>query len=145
MAALFRGHAAFHIERANQQVIQLAIKYFAIIFATGFVLGTLRVMLLVPNLGARNAELLEIPVMLAAIFVVGRWIAFQSNSRQQAFRTGFLALAMMLGAEILLAALLFGKMPMDALLNKDPVSGSAYYLALLVFAMVPGLLYGRRT
>lgn len=124
---------------------QLAIKYFAIIFATGFVLGTLRVILLVPNIGARNAELLEIPVMLAAIFLVGRWIAFQCKSRQQAFRSGFVALAMMLGAEVLLAALLLGKTPMDALLNKDPVSGSAYYLSLLVFAMVPGLLYGRRT
>ena len=122
-------------------MIRLAAIYFAIVFAVGFLLGTLRVILLVPNMGARNAELLEIPVMLVAIVFVGRWIAFRSASQRQALWTGFLALAMLLGAEVALAALLFRKPPMEALFNKDPVSGTAYYCSLLVFAIMPRMQF----
>ncbi|MDX1925211.1 MAG: hypothetical protein SFV81_01755 [Pirellulaceae bacterium] len=116
---------------------RLALTYFAILFAIGFVLGTLRVMLLVPSLGPRNAELLEIPVMLVAIFFVGRWIARHCQGRKQAVGVGCMALALLLSAEVMLAAILFRKSPMEALLDKDPVSGAAYYVSLLLFAIMP--------
>lgn len=122
-------------------MIRLAITYFAIIFAIGFVLGTLRVILLVPAIGGRIAELLEIPIMLAAIYPVGGWIGRQAKSPREALIIGFSALAILLGAEILLAFFLFGKTPIDALFNKDPLSGTAYYLALLVYALAPWWLY----
>ncbi len=48
---------------------------------------------------------------------------------------------MLLVAEVVLAAALFGKSPIEALFNKDPVSGTAYYLALIVFALMPRLLF----
>ncbi len=126
-------------------MIRLAAIYFAIVFALGFVLGTLRVILLVPNVGARNAELLEIPIMLGAVYFAGRWIAARSETQQHALGVGFLALAMLLVAEIVLAAILFGKSPREALLNKDPISGTAYYLSLLVFAIAPRMLFRSRT
>lgn len=129
----------------GESVIRLAAIYFTIVFAVGFILGTFRVILLVPNIGARNAELLEIPVMLMAIYFAARWIAFRSASQRQALWVGCLALSILLGAEVLLAALLFRKPPMEALFNKDPVSGSAYYVALLVFAIMPRLLFRGRT
>lgn len=125
-------------------MIRLAAVYFATVFAMGFVLGTLRVILLVPNVGARYAELLEIPVMLVAIYFAGRWIAFRAKNSREALGIGFLALAMLLGAELLLAAILFGKSPMEALFNKDPISGTAYYLSLVVFAFAPRWLLRRR-
>ncbi len=97
------------------------------------------------HIGARNAELLEIPVMLVAVYFAGRWVAFRSGSQRQALGIGFLALAMLLGAEVLLAAVLFRKLPLDALLNKDPISGAAYYFALLVFAIMPRWLFQKGT
>ncbi len=126
--------------------IRMAAVYFAMVFGIGFVLGTLRVVLLVPKLGARAAELLEIPVMLVMVFLIGRWIGHRCQSRSQALSVGMLALIMLLGAEVGLAFALFGKTPAEALLEKDPVSGTAYYLALMVFAAMPFVyLSGRRT
>lgn len=46
--------------------------YFALIMAAGFVLGTLRVLLLVPRISVRWAELADMPIMAVAIFKVGR-------------------------------------------------------------------------
>jgi hypothetical protein len=41
--------------------------YFALVFGTGFALGTIRTLWIVPRLGIRTAELLEAPFMLVAI------------------------------------------------------------------------------
>lgn len=130
-------------QKAKFRVFRLAAIYFVTVFAVGFVLGTLRVILLVPNIGARYAELLEIPFMIGGIYFPGLWIAYRSESKRQALGIGFLALAIMLGAEMLLAAIVFRKLPMEALFNKDPFSGTAYYVALLVFAMMPAWMVNR--
>ncbi len=58
--------------------------------------------------------------MLLAVYFAGRWIALRSENQRQALATGLLALAMLLVAEVLLAGILFGKTPMQALFNKDP-------------------------
>ncbi len=126
-------------------VIRLAAIYFAMVFSIGFVLGTLRVIVLVPKLGTRISELIELPLMVLAVYIVGRWIAHQTISSRQALQTGMLALAFLLVAEVLLGALLFGKSPIESLFHKDPISGTAYYLSLLVFAMVPWYVRGKMT
>ena len=46
------------------QGLTLALAYFLIVFGAGFLLGTIRVLLLLPVLGERAAELLEMPFML---------------------------------------------------------------------------------
>ncbi len=131
-------------QMANSRVIRLAAIYFCDCVCSGFVLGTLRVIFLVPTIGARYAELLEIPFMLCVVYFAARWIAFRSESKRQALGTGFLALAILVGTEVLMAAILFGKLPMEALFNKDPISGTAYYVALLVFALMPAWIVSRK-
>ena len=42
--------------------------YFLMVFAVGFVLGVARTLWLVPRVGIRWAELLEMPVMLVVIY-----------------------------------------------------------------------------
>jgi hypothetical protein len=54
------------------QVPKAGAAYFALVFAVGFVLGTIRTLWLVPRVGTRTAELMEMPLMLAATILAAR-------------------------------------------------------------------------
>lgn len=53
--------------------VKAGVLYFAIVFAVGFVLGTIRTLWVVPRVGERKAELMEMPIMLAVTIVTARW------------------------------------------------------------------------
>lgn len=99
----------------------------------------MRVLVLVPRLGVRLAELLEMPLMavvivLAARHVVRRWALPTATAR---LLVGGLALALLLAAELTLAALLQGQSPAQWIASRDPVSGRVYFAMLLVYALMP--------
>jgi hypothetical protein len=50
-----------------------AATYFALVFGTGFLLGIIRVLWLVPIVGTRAAEPAEMPLMFVAIRSAARW------------------------------------------------------------------------
>lgn len=121
--------------------------YFAIVLGSGFLLGIFRVPVLVPRLGERYAELLEMPVMLvvivfAARYVVGRYKLPASVGVR--LQVGLGALALSVAAELLMAAALQSQSVANYIASRDPVSGSVYLLLLLVFALMPALLLGVR-
>lgn len=129
------------------RILQAGAIYFALVFATGFVLGPLRILLLAPRLGTRMAELLELPVMLAACFCAARWVVRRYALPAAAalrLKVGFLALLLLLTAEFSLVLSLRGMTFQDYLASRDPVSGSAYYASLLVFALLPWWLGRQR-
>jgi len=120
--------------------------YFGWVFGVGFVLGSLRVPLLVPRLGERWAELLEMPLMALAIVLAARWVVRRFALAPHAglrLAVGGLALLLMVGAELLLAVALQGRSLAQYLGSRDPVSGTVYLALLAVFALMPWWL-GRR-
>lgn len=122
------------------RLLRPAAVYFALVFGTGFVLGTVRVLRVVPRVGTRTAELVETPVMIAASVLTARWTnrRFAADAGPWArLRIGLLALALLLAAEVALGVVLRGASPAEVLVNRDPVAGTAYYLALVVFAILP--------
>ena len=122
------------------RILKAGVLYFSLVFAAGFLLGSIRVPLLEPRLGARAAELLELPVMLLAIVAAARWVLRRlavPASAAARLAMGGVALALMLAAEFGLVLNLRGMSIEQYLATRDPVSGTAYYLSLCVFALIP--------
>jgi len=129
------------------ELLRPAWKYFLIVFGAGFVFGMIRVPWLVPQLGVRTAELIEMPFMLAVILWAarGRVRKAASLSRGQWLGVGLLALAFLASAELLAARWFAGQSPRAYVLGRDPVSGSAYLMCLVVFALAPWVWRGQKT
>ena len=138
-----RLHAATGDLDVVMKCLTSSAAYFAMVFGAGFVFGTVRVMWLVPMVGVRVAELAELPLMLAVVFFAARWVNRRFlTERDQSTRltVGVVAFALLLLAELTLGVTLGGLTPKEVFLNHDPVSGTAYYLSLCVFALMPWCL-----
>lgn len=125
---------------------RLGLLYFALVFATGFILGAIRVFWVVPRLGIRAAELLETPFMIAATWLVARWIVRRYHVPPVAssrLAIGLVGLAFLLIAEFGIAARLQGQSFEEAVWNRDPISGTAYFVSLGLFAVMPALISPR--
>lgn len=125
------------------QTLLSAVLYFVLVFGAGFVLGIGRVLVIVPLLGERTAELLEMPLMLGVTVVAARWIVRHRMDDPRLFATlsvGFIALGILLIAELAVGVWLRGMSVAEVFLNRDPVSGTTYYMSLLLFAVMPTLI-----
>ena len=124
--------------------LQAALLYFALVMGTGVALGSVRVPFLVPRVGERYAELMEMPLMLVAIVLAARHVVHRFALSQQRtvvhLQVGFVALALSVAAELILAAVLQGQSVAAYMASRDPVSGSVYLAMLTVFALMPALL-----
>lgn len=122
------------------RTLKAGVLYFAIVFSAGFILGTIRTLWIVPRLGAKTAELIESPFMVVISFAAARAIirrmAF-SFVISQRLAMGLIALVLMLLAEFSFVLWLRGLTLSQYFATRDPVSGSAYYFALLLFAIAP--------
>jgi hypothetical protein len=70
--------------------------YFVLIFSLGFVLGSARVLFIIPRIGELAATLLELPVILAASWFVSGWLIRKMQIAPQA------------GSRLLMGAIAFG-------------------------------------
>lgn len=116
--------------------------YFGLVFGAGFLLGPLRILLLEPRVGARWAELAELPLMVIVMVLACRWILRRGRLPRAAgprLGMGAVALAFMLAAEFGLVLALRGITVAEYFATRDPVSGAAYYLSLALFALLPWL------
>jgi hypothetical protein len=128
------------------QILKAGVLYFAVVFGTGFVLGTLRTLWVVPRLGTRMAELLEMPVMLVVTIAAAWWIVRRlavPPTPSRRLGMGGIALSLLLLAEFTVVLWVRGMSIREYLASRDPVSGTAYYVMLGGFAVMP-LLVERR-
>jgi hypothetical protein len=124
------------------RILRPALLYFALVFGAGFVLGPLRVLFVVPRIGPRAAELAEMPVMLVVIWLAARWIARRGTpppAPGERLAFGALAAALVMLADIGVGMKLRGLSLAEIFVDRDPVSGTAFYLALVFCALAPRL------
>ena len=125
------------------RVLRASLIYFALTFGAGFVLGPFRILVLVPRLGARTAELIEIPVMIGITWLAARWVTQKFSvppERGPRLRMGVMAGALLLLAEFTLVLRLRGLTLEEYFATRDPVSGTAYYAAVLLLVLMPLLV-----
>jgi hypothetical protein len=125
------------------QILKAGVLYFAVVFGAGFVLGPIRILWLVPRLGARVAELLEAPIMLVITIVAARWIVRRlvvPPTPSSRLGVGGVALSLLLIAEFTLVFWLQGLSIRQYLAARDFVAETVYYLMLVVFALMPFLV-----
>jgi hypothetical protein len=125
------------------QIAKASANYFALVFGAGFVLGTIRVLWLVPIVGTRTAELLEMPVMLTVIILSARWVTrhfsvpYTASSR---LGMGGIALAPILLFDFTVILWIRGLSFNQYIESFDPVAGTAYFVMLGIFAVMPFLV-----
>jgi hypothetical protein len=119
--------------------------YAVIVFLIGFILGTIRVLLLVPRLGETTAVIIESPIMLAASWFVCRWCVnrldvaatFPARSLM-----GLVAFLVLMSAEVGMGAP-FGRSWVDQLAAYKSPPGAIGLGAQMIFAMVPVIQVSR--
>lgn len=125
------------------QILKAGVLYFAFVFGAGFVLGIVRTLWVVPRVGTRRAELMEMPIMLVVTIVSARWIVLHfavPSTPSSRLGMGCIALVLLFLAEFGFMLWLRGLSIRDYLSTRDPVSGAVYYVMLVVFAVMPLLV-----
>ncbi|MCX5846893.1 MAG: hypothetical protein NTW12_11150 [Deltaproteobacteria bacterium] len=108
--------------------------------------GTIRVLWVVPYFGTRIAELMEAPFMLVITIVAAHWTVRYldlPSGPSKRLGMGLVAFGLLMVAEFTLVLWLRGISISEYLANRDPVSGTVYYVMLGIFAIMP-LLVARR-
>ena len=92
--------------------ISAGLAYVGIVFAAGFVLGAIRVLVLLPRLGETTAVLLELPVILGISWFVCRWLVDRFTvpvGTPHRLAMGFVAFAVLMAAEVGVSVFGFGR------------------------------------
>jgi hypothetical protein len=92
--------------------IEAGVLYALLVFGAGFVLGTIRVLLVAPQLDENAAVLLETPIMLIASWYVCRWAVERLHvPRTVLVRSvmGIVGFAVLTLAELSLTTFVFGR------------------------------------
>ena len=114
--------------------------YFAIVYVLGFLLGTIRVLLLAPRTGEMGSVLLETPIILGASWIAARWCANRfavPATVVPRLTMGGVAFELLIAGEIAVSTFVFGRAweSTVALYQTPPaIIGLA---AQVVFALLP--------
>ncbi|WP_147291745.1 hypothetical protein [Sphingorhabdus pulchriflava] len=127
------------------KAIRAGLAYFALVFAVAFLLGTVRTLWIAPALGATNAVLVELPVMLAVSWFIARWLVPREaiNSAAEQLTMGVTAFATLMFAERGLAVLLLDQSADLWFRELFGIPGILGLLGQIGFGAMP-LLVGRR-
>lgn len=112
--------------------------YFAVIFVLGFVLGTVRVVVVAPAVCAIGAVLLELPLMVAASWIVAeRLLRSRPYDRSDRRLIGSTAFVLLMASEASLAVALFGRSFAEWAEEIATPQGMLGLAGQLIFAAIP--------
>lgn len=122
----------------QERVLRLGLLYFGIVFLAGFLLGVVRTLWLVPRIGEQTAELVEFPVMLAVMLIAAHRVVARSDGRTRTLLlAGGMAALAVLVFDVLVGLWLRELSIEEILFERDPLTGTIYYLLLGLLALLP--------
>ena len=126
------------------RIARSGVAYWAVIFALGFVLGTVRSLWGAEALGEARFILIEVPVILLASFAAARWLTwhFAIASAGDAAAMGAIALTLLMLAEVALTAVL-GNSVTQWIAGLTEPPGLYGFLGQIVFGLMPLLVRPR--
>ena len=121
------------------RIASAAVAYWAMVFALGFVLGTIRITWIVPLVGLLPANLIELPIILAGSWLASGWVVrrFAIVRPSEALALGAVAFALLMVAECVLAAALMGQSPAQWLAGLRQPAGLVGLGGQAVWALMP--------
>lgn len=120
--------------------VKAGITYFAIVYAAGFILGTIRVFFVIPRLGEFSSVIIELPIMLAVSWMICGLLLTRfsvPNRWRSRLTMAIIAFALLMIAETILSLLLVGKSIGEHLVAYASPQGALGLAGQLVFAALP--------
>ena len=122
------------------KILASASVYFGMVFAAAFVLGALRVTVVVPRLGTLMAVLIEVPIVLGISWIVCRhvvrWFDVPGEWRPR-LAMGILAFMLLMIAEPAIAIFGFGRSLTQYFGEFQSTAGLIGLLGQIAFALIP--------
>ena len=121
-------------------VIKAGLAYFGAVFVVGFMLGAVRVLLLVPRLGETVSVLLEVPVILAVSWRLSGWTTQEfrvSSAVSRRLLMGVVAFALLMLAEMGVSVFAFGRSIEAHFAAYRSSQGLIGLIAQIAFAFIP--------
>lgn len=116
--------------------------YFALVFAAGFVLGTVRVFALEPALGAFWSVLAEMPIILAACWLASAFVIRRLDvplALPVRLVMGGSAFLLLIAAELALSVFAFARTPIEFAASLAAPAGLLGLAGQLLFAAFPAI------
>lgn len=114
--------------------------YFALVFAIGFALGTIRVLVVIPRFGDTNAVLIELPVMLVLSWMACAWLVHRfavPPRTAERLAMGALAFALLMVGELAVSVFGFGQTVTEHLATYRTLGAQLGLAAQVGFALFP--------
>jgi len=127
--------------------IRAGFLYFVAVFGIGFVLGTIRVLVLIPRLGELVSTFIELPIILGAAWIVcGLLVARLHVLPQWQVRLtmGGIAFGLLMVAELALSVWLFGGTVQEHFAGYLSLPQAVGLAGQVTFALFPLLQMGQR-
>ena len=124
----------------TRKAVKAGMAAFAVVFATGFVLGTIRVLAVAPYLGSLTAVAIEVPLMLIASWAVTSWaIERWGVDRRLSARIemGAIAFMLLIAFEAMFGIAAFGQSSRQWLSSFFTPAGAVGLIAQLAFGFMP--------
>lgn len=123
-----------------RRAVLAGLAYFAIVFAAGFALGAIRVVLLIPRIGETAAVLIELPVILTVAWIACSWLVTAFDVPRQSgprLLMGGAAFLTLMCAELGLSVLAFGRTAIDHLDQYHTIHGLLGLAGQVMFGLFP--------